>query len=394
MKILQYCQHVLGIGHFFRTLEICRALSGHEVVLVTGGARIDVNLPGHIQEVSLPSLSMDKEFKNLLTGEKGNSVLEIKQERRRALFKLYKETAPDLFMIELYPFGRGAFSFEIDPLLKGIQYGILKPARVVCSLRDILVDKKKYAPAYEARVVASLNRYFDALLIHADPALLKLDETFSRVGAINIPVVYTGFVTPAPPAGARAKLRKKMGIKDTEPFIVASLGGGRVGETLLEAVIKAFKRLSPLNRGFLQIFAGPLMNPKKFERIEGYSDERINVERFTPDFLSYLAAADLSVSMAGYNTCMNVLAVGVPALVWPFSQNREQRLRAERLASAGSLKVLAEKDISPDRLAVIMEKTLSQPARPKNRIDLNGAANTAKWIEGWMKADELSHKCS
>ena len=387
MKILQYCQHVLGIGHFFRTLEICRALSDHEVVLVTGGARIDIHLPGHIQEVSLPSLSMDREFKNFLTAETENSVPEIKQKRRQALFRLYKETAPDLFMIELYPFGRNAFSFEIDPLLKGIRHRLLKPARVVCSLRDILVDKKKYAPSYEARVVASLNRYFDALLVHADPALLKLDETFGRVNAITVPVVYTGFVTPAPPAGAREKLRRKLGIKDSDPLIVASLGGGRVGESLLEAVIEAFTSRGSLSRGFLQVFAGPLMDPKKFSRIEGYSNERIGVARFTPDFLSYLAAADLSVSMAGYNTCMNVLAAGVPALVWPFSQNREQRLRAERLAAAGSLKVLFEKDINPGRLAVLMEQTLSQPARSKSPVDLNGAANTARWIEEWMKPE-------
>jgi len=390
MKILQYCQHVLGIGHFFRTLEICRALSDHEVVLVTGGARIDIHLPSHIQEVSLPSLLMDQGFKNLLTGEKRASVLEVKQERRRTLFKIYKETAPDIFMIELYPFGRSAFSFEIDPILKGIHYHLLKPARVVCSLRDTLVDNKKYAASYEARVVASLNRYFDALLVHADPSLLKLDETFAHVNAITLPVVYTGFVTPAPPAGARAKLRRNLGIKDTVPLIVASLGGGRVGESLLEAVIKAFTSLSSLNRGFLQVFAGPLMDPIEFSRIEGYSNERIGVVRFTPDFLSYLAAADLSVSMAGYNTCMNILAAGVPALVWPFSQNREQRLRAERLAAAGSLKVLSEKDINPGSLAVLIEKMLSQPAPPKSPVDLNGAANTAKWLRKWMKVEKGS----
>jgi len=387
MKILQYCQHVLGIGHFFRTLEIGRALSGHEIVLVTGGAGINIHLPGHIQEVSLTSLSMDGEFKNFLTAEAQNTVLEIKQQRRQALFKLYKETAPDLFMIELYPFGRNAFSYEIDPILKGIRHRLLKPARVVCSLRDILVDKKKYTPSYEARVAASLNRYFDALLVHADPALLRLDETFGRVDAITLPIVYTGFVTPMPPAGARATLRKRLGIKDTDPLIVASLGGGRVGESLLEAVIEAFSSRGSLNKGFLQVFAGPLMDPEKYSRIEGYSGEGIGVKRFTPDFPSYLAAADLSVSMAGYNTCMNVLAAGVPALVWPFSQNREQRLRAERLASAGNLKVLHQEDITPGRLAVLMEKTLSQPARPKSPVDLNGAAYTARWLEEWMKVN-------
>lgn len=390
MKILHYCQHVLGIGHFFRTLEICRALSDHEVVLVTGGAAVDIDLPQHIREVSLPSLSMDRDFKTLLTGKKRYSIREIRKKRRQALFKIYKETVPDIFMIELYPFGRRAFSFEIDPVLKGIQYELLKPARVVCSLRDILVDKKKLTPSYEARVVDSLNRYFDALLIHADPALLKLNETFGSLDAINIPVVYTGFVTPAPPSGARERLRKKLGIADNERLLIVSLGGGRVGETLPAAAIEAFKLLNLPQRSFLQIFAGPLMDPVKFKHLKEYSVENINVARFTPDFLSYLAAADLSISMAGYNTCMNILAAGVPALVWPFSQNREQRMRAERLAQVGCLKVLTDEDMDPDRLAAIMDDMLSRPKRTKNPVDLNGANQTARWLEEWIRTEKGS----
>ena len=34
MRVLHYCQHVLGIGHLFRSLAICRALAPHPVVLV------------------------------------------------------------------------------------------------------------------------------------------------------------------------------------------------------------------------------------------------------------------------------------------------------------------------------------------------------------------------
>jgi predicted glycosyltransferase len=44
MKIIQYCQHVLGIGHLFCSLEISRALSDHEVILITGGPPVDTNM--------------------------------------------------------------------------------------------------------------------------------------------------------------------------------------------------------------------------------------------------------------------------------------------------------------------------------------------------------------
>jgi predicted glycosyltransferase len=383
MKILQYCQYVLGVGHLFRTLEICRALSDHEVLLVTGGSGIDVSFPDHIAEFQLPGLVMDREFKSLFSRNEEYSIDQIKRKRRQMLFSLYKKEAPDLFMVELYPFGRRSFAFEIDPILKGIHYNILKPGRVVCSLRDILVDRRKYQAFYESKVVDLLNRYFDALLVHSDPLLLKIDETFSRIRDITIPVVYTGFVTPKPEPGVREKLRKRLGVGEDEIFVVASLGGGKVGEVLLEAVINAFHQLKTASHGRLIIFTGPFMNQDKFDGLKNHSNESVQVRRFTSDFLSYLAAADLSVSMAGYNTCMNILAARVPALVWPFSQNREQLLRAERLSDIGALRVLNEADLKPSRLVGIMEHALSQPFKSLVDIDLDGAANTAEWLETW-----------
>jgi len=85
--------------------------------------------------------------------------------------------------------------------------------------------------------------------------------------------------------------------------------------------------------------------------------------------------------MGGYNTTMNILASKVPALIWPFPQNREQRMRARRLAEAGALRVVDDKDLQPDRLAAIMAQTLSKASRPIVTFDLDGAEKTAKWIE-------------
>jgi predicted glycosyltransferase len=153
---------------------------------------------------------------------------------------------------------------------------------------------------------------------------------------------------------------------------------------LLKAVIEAFPLMRTEKPLHLFVFTGPLMSRKKFERLEALSSERVEVKRFTADFPSYLAAADLSVSMAGYNTCMNILAAAVPALVWAFPQNREQRLRADRIARTGALNVLEDRDLHPSRLAAIMDRALSQGPRPPARIDLDGAVKTADWIEKWI----------
>lgn len=116
----------------------------------------------------------------------------------------------------------------------------------------------------------------------------------------------------------------------------------------------------------------------------------VQLERFTPEFLSYLAAADLSVSMAGYNTCMNILATGVSSLVWPFGQNREQRLRAEKLAALGALTILEEEDLEPSRLAVSMKRALDRGRhRSPTSVNLDGAEGTVRWLEDRYGGDQV-----
>jgi predicted glycosyltransferase len=158
-----------------------------------------------------------------------------------------------------------------------------------------------------------------------------------------------------------------------------------VGAPLLESVIRAFNQLDLKQSKNLRVYTGPFIGNSNFKRLKDLSGAGIIIEGFASDFLSYLAAADLSVSMGGYNTSMNVLAATVPALICPFSENQEQRLRAERLAISAAVRVLDDQDLVPDRLAGIMKQMISQVFEGTVQIDLGGAENTARWIEEWVE---------
>ena len=386
MKIMIYCQHVLGVGHLFRTIEICNALAGHDIVLVTGGPRVAKELPDNVREIRLPELQMDPHFKGLSSTDPHTTLDRIKEERQVRLFALFKEEAPDLLMIELYPFGRKAFRFELDPLLEGIKKRRLPACGVVCSVRDILVEKEKQEK-HEMRAILTLNDYFDTVLVHSDPSLVKIEETFLHLDEVEIPMVYTGFIAPKPESFCRATVRKQLGIAADDTLIVASAGSGSVGSPLLESVIMAFKQLGiEPPRKKMRVYTGPFMPQSDVDHLKSLAVPEIVIEAFTPDFLSYLVAADLSISMAGYNTSMNILAAKVPALVWPFSENQEQRLRAERLADSGALRVLDDADIQPEKMAAIMTQTLADPPCMTAALNLEGAANTAKWLESFFRS--------
>ncbi|NNK56035.1 MAG: glycosyl transferase [Desulfofustis sp.] len=378
MRILYYCQHVLGVGHFHRSLEICRACSqAHQVTMIVGGPDISVaNEP--FDFLKLPGLQMDDTFSGLTSCDPRLGLEEVKQMRINTLLSFFKSTKPDCLILELYPFGRKAFRFELNPLLEAAR---AKSTMVLCSLRDILVEKKTDRTMWEDRVVATLNNYFNGLLVHADPRLVTLDYTFGPITLLDVPVHYTGFITPKPRLEARPTIRAELGLGPGDAFIVASIGSGSVGSHLLEAVAAAAHCDHTPGSFYFHLFTGPYCPPEVIKRLRAATRQNLVVEQFTDHFIDWLAAADLSVSMAGYNTSMNSLAAGVPALMLPFDQNREQRLRVERLIGEHPIKILDQMDLAPEQLADLIVAQ-AQESRYQTELDLDGARRTVSIIEG------------
>jgi predicted glycosyltransferase len=372
------------MGHLFRSLELARAFSGHQVILIAGGREVDIELPEHVSLVRLPGLYMDEKFTTLMAEDANQSVEFIQHQRKVILMSLFQQHRPDVFMIELYPFGRTIFGFELQPLLDWIHMGRFGDVKVVCSLRDILVEKRKQE-FYEERVINMLHTYFDLLLVHSDDQLLTLDETFSRMSDIRIPVVYTGFVAPKANPAAGRQLRRELGIGSAEKLVVVSAGGGRSGYALLNCIMDAYPLIKQTGSIRVEMFAGPFREPDEFEKLAAKAVDGIRIRHYTKRFLDYLSAADLSISLAGYNTCMNLIAARVPALIYPYSKQQEQPLRVAKIDKLIPMKILRDKDIEPQRISRYIHEMFleSRPAEPVP-VNLDGAVQTAKYLEAWI----------
>lgn len=382
MKVAYYCQHVLGIGHFHRSMEICKAIANqYETTLILGGPKTDQR-SSEIEIFHLPGLEMDHNFQNLVPCTKGELLEDVKRKRQELLISHFMEKRPDIFITELYPFGRKAFRFELDPVLSGIKDGSLPPCRCYCSVRDILVEKEHGREKFEQRVVETLNRNFNGVLIHSDPSLISLAETFSRMADITIPTSYTGFISRPQSSPAVCRIRNDLGITPETRLIVASIGGGNVGGELLQAVVKACIDLENDLKLHLQLFCGPYCDPDTYSKLKSHSSKNISVAVFSDNFPKWLESADLSISMAGYNTCMNLLQAGLPSLVYPFRQNREQEMRGHALQKRSSIRLLKESELSPDILKEKIKMMLSLP-RTTVTINLDGVNQTLQQLNTW-----------
>ncbi|HEX4947675.1 MAG TPA: glycosyltransferase, partial [Blastocatellia bacterium] len=210
-----------------------------------------------------------------------------------------------------------------------------------------------------------------------------LDETFPRVNELTCEVCYTGFVVRPHPAGnvAEDERLSRTSVRPQDAGapndILVSIGGGRVGHELIDCAIAASQLLTTPHR--LHIVTGPHCPDEIFVQLQQRIAQQsaITLERFTPDFPALLQQADLSISLAGYNTCMDILSAGVRAILYPFTgnNNQEQTMRARKLEQLGRVRLIQQLD--PAQLAEAITQSLQAPV-PAVAIDMNGATTTAR----------------
>jgi predicted glycosyltransferase len=322
-----------------------------------------------VRVAQLPPAQISGEDFSTLLDASGQPVdKNWKTARTAALLDLYRRTAPDVVLIELFPFGRRQFRFELLPLLEAIHAEPRRP-RVACSVRDILVAKNK--PERDAEIVAVLRRYFDAVLVHGDPALIPFEATFPAAREIADLIRYTGYVAASDHAATP---------DGGEGEVLVSAGGGAVGAPLLLAAMEA-RPSTPLAQNTWRFLTGPNLDERTYAHLVAAADPRTIVERFGADFSARMKIAALSISQAGYNTTMDILRAGVPAVVVPYETpaETEQRRRADLLAGKGLLTVLPSAEVSPASLAEAIKTTLAKP-RISAQIGLDGAAVTARLV--------------
>lgn len=374
-QVMFYVQHLLGIGHVRRATLLARGMAarGIDVCVVLGGREVpEVSFEG-CARVLLPSVhAADATFKVLLD-EDGDPIDDAWRDRRatRLMFE-YQSLRPDVLMIELFPFGRRMFGFELLPLLSAARAERRRP-RVLCSLRDILVGKEN--PERDRKTVACARACFDHVLVHGDPRLVPIEASFPSMAAIADMLVYTGYVADRPAGGGHAAG------PDGAGDVIVSVGGGAVGLALLRAAFAARPLCRLADRPW-RLITGPNLAEEVFAELAWAPPPGVIVERWRPDLPALLAACALSVSQAGYNTVMDVLMAGASAVLVPFADaaESEQTLRAKVLAERGRVVMVDPAELSAENLANAIDRALTLPPASVDINDL-GIEMTAKFVE-------------
>ena len=384
MRIHIYVQHLLGGGHLARMQVLAAALvrGGHQVTLISGG------FPPHTLRRAArnyrlfqlpPVKTAPGDFTKLLRADGAPISAGFRAERAMRLLQCVKNGAPDALVVESFPFGRAALRFELLPLMRLAARMRPRPL-MLCSLRDILQAR---APAKQRRSLDEAKKWFDAVLVHADPAVANLAESFPLAAELRGKIFYTGYLHAGPGDFAEKKDRDKTG------EVVVSAGGGAVGFKLLQTALAAREK-SALKKNVWRLLVGANAPRKELEELKklrgkfiGGREKDIIIERSRADFRALLRRCAVSVSQAGYNTVLDLAAARCRAVLAPFARfgETEQTRRAEIFARLGRAVTLAENDLTPARLAAAIDRAAKLDLSGCARIKMDGARESARFIE-------------
>jgi predicted glycosyltransferase len=104
----------------------------------------------------------------------------------------------------------------------------------------------------------------------------------------------------------------------------------------------------------------------------------VELVRHVSDMVLEMRSARASISQCGYNTALDLVVSGVPALVVPYQTvtENEQSQRAERLTALGAVQQLQSDALNPDVLAAAIERLLVFKPHPA-ALALDGAERSA-----------------
>ena len=376
MKVLIAVTHLLGTGHLARALVLAQAhhAAGHDVHVITGGMPAPHLDATGITLTQLPPLRSDGvNFKRLLDADGQDVSPALLDDRRQAILRVLENMRPDIVMTELFPFGRRILSEEFEDLLKASAAMSPRPV-ICCSIRDILAPPSK--PAKAGATDALVSSYYDAVLVHSDPRITPLDASWPVSDKLRPKLRYTGFVSPPPAAQHRM-----VPVRQT---ILVSAGGGSVGGPINRAVTEAAQLAPDLH---WHLLVGGTDSGARIKSLRQDAPANVTIEPVRPDFRELLYQAAASVSMCGYNTALDVLQAGTPAVFVPFDAGGEveQSLRAATLAQLDGITVLKAADLSASLLVDAVRSALRAPPRAPVRDGMDGARRTVEILSDLNK---------
>jgi predicted glycosyltransferase len=366
-RVLIYSHDTFGLGNVRRMLEVARHLVQTSpevtVLLLTGSPMLHAfRIPPRIDYVKLPCLARDT------SGRYSSRSLPLElPDLLRLRANLIKSATidfrPDLVLVDKKPFG---VQDELAGALETFSRGRHRP-RLVLLLRDILDGADATRRVWQKNgYYEAVATYYDQVLVVGSPEIFDLRREYDFPPFAAAKVRYCGYIAREAATRTRAHMRAALGVGADEPLLLVTPGGGEDGYRLVATALDGLARTPAHERPRTHVVCGPEMPEAHRAAVESAAAAlpQVSMQGFCDDMMSLIGAADVALTMGGYNTVCELLTSGCRGVVVPRTEpGHEQLIRAERMARHGLLRMLRPEAASPSALMAVVQEQFAALAR-------------------------------
>ena len=361
-RLMLYCHDTYGLGHFRRTLTLATFLAAQtpslSQLIVTGSpVPHNFRLPERVDYIKLPSVVKVGAAQYAPRAIKApfEDVLNL---RRDIITAAARNFRPHALVVDHAPAG---LKGEIVPTLRFLRESFSR-TKLVLGLRDILDEASEVRAAWgQDGTYELLEDIYDLILVYGQRDVFDPTSEYELSSAVAAKTRFVGYLVRPPNTRTAEEVRRSLCLR-TGRLALVMAGGGGDGHDLLRAMLDAL-RLEPKPVAFDSLLiSGPLMPDAVRDDLQlmANGSRQVQFLSFTDDVPSYLGAADVVVSMGGYNSVCEILSASRPAIIVPrVTPRREQLMRAAALSRRGLLRMIHPAELSPQRLLQEINDLLS-----------------------------------
>ncbi len=326
-NILMYSHDTYGLGHIRRTLAIATQLrdANINILILTGSPIVGrFSFPEQIDFVRIPGMikKTNEEYLPLSIKINAKHALDIRKNIITATAKTFQ---PHLFIVDKEPLG---LKKEVLPTLQWLRR--CQPnTQTILGLRDIMDDRQTVRRDWNKKGIYDiLDKLYSEIWVYGNREFYDPVQEYAMPESVSRKIVYTGYIPRKVPSESQIlKARKEQGLPNGGKLIVVTAGGGGDGYVLMDAYLSMLEN-EPRPVPFKSVLiTGPFM-PKQ-DRKKVFKRARklgLRTYHFYRNMEKLLAAADVAVSMGGYNTICELLSLGTVSLILPRETPRKEQL--------------------------------------------------------------------
>jgi len=305
--------------------------------------RIDfVRVPGMIKVTNEQYLPLSMKLE-------ATEVLEI---RKGIILATAKAFRPDFFIVDKAPLGLKRDVVDTLHWLKS-EY---PECTSVLGLRDIMDGAESTIEEWKGKgVYDAMDELYDEIWVYGCRNFYDPVTEYQIPAHIASKVFFTGYIPRKIPSHEDiTATRRDLGIKDDEKLILVTTGGGGDGHPMVNLFLEAFDQIrGGTPRGVrVVVVTGPFM-PSNCSQdvIKACESLGFITLKFYRYMEALIGAAQVVVSMGGYNTLCEIASQQKPSLIVPRTIPREEQLiRAQVLCLKGFCDYLRHSEMTPETL--------------------------------------------